>query len=686
MSYYTKITKAGLAAITTAMNSNAKVPIAYMAFGDGNGVVPEPNENSNSLVNEVYRTGINSVHEHEKNPNWLVCEAIIPSAVGGFNIREVALYDSTGGKMLAVASYPPTYKPTIEEGAAKIQTIRIIIQVDNTGVFELIIDPDVVLATLNDVNKNKIVPIASVNDLIEYRPLFNGQIVYLRSYHYGKATGWDYLTYDQNDSTEANYVTSFPAVEGGLWKRPTKDIIYAVDAGILPDNATDNTEAFTRLTKMLKVGDVVELPVGTCITGSFDINTLGVRFRGKQHAYSRILLKQEATIGVNEYNFFEKIRVQGPGINIAGSYLFTDKRNDNRADLDIHFYDCYFSEAEFVLKANGRGVLFEGNQFYNIRYSVAELNFPDENVFVPGGSDNQTFIESFRGFIFRKNRIHYSPCYFIYNIGPYAKNAKGFQFSENWIEGGGRFIVGYMKDALVNGNICYQRHTPYKCFELTGGENITITGNSISCHSTHPTYPRFGEFITSAGPLTGLVITGNTFNGMQKDLLRLSHNSSESKDISICNNIYINCFEESSSIFNITAGSIRRLTVNEKLNAPSSTWLPVRRSAGLSVYDHEIHVNATGTNLVHNFSRSQSLGSSPKQGIYTGTGIDEIQSISVGYEARMIEIWGDDGTRCYMPFGTELQQNGISINTDKLGFNATGNANKLNVIYSWKSE
>lgn len=166
MSYYTKITTAGLAAITAAMNNSSKVPITYMAFGDGNGYIPEPDENATSLVNEVYRVGVNKVEVHSKNPNWLVCEAIIPSAVGGFNIREVALYDSTGNTMLAIANYPPTYKPTIEEGAAKIQTIRIVLQVYNTGSFELIIDPDIVLATsqyVDDKNKEIIKLINSEN-------------------------------------------------------------------------------------------------------------------------------------------------------------------------------------------------------------------------------------------------------------------------------------------------------------------------------------------------------------------------------------------------------------------------------------------------------------------------------------------------------------------------------------------
>lgn len=174
MSYYTKITKAGLAAITAAMNNNSKVPITYMAFGDGNGYIPEPDEDASSLVNEVYRVGVNKVDVHSKNPNWLVCEAIIPSAVGGFNIREVALYDSTGNTMLAIASYPPTYKPTVEEGAAKIQTIRIVIQVDNLGNFELIVDPDVVLATIEHVNN--IEENLRKNNIFTVHSLINSQI------------------------------------------------------------------------------------------------------------------------------------------------------------------------------------------------------------------------------------------------------------------------------------------------------------------------------------------------------------------------------------------------------------------------------------------------------------------------------------------------------------------------------
>lgn len=219
MSYYTKITRAGLSAITSAMANNTKVPITYMAFGDGHGVVPEPDENSSSLINEVFRVGVNKVEKHAKNDNWLVCEAIIPSAVGGFNIREVALFDNTGTTMLAVASYPPTYKPSIEEGAAKIQTIRIVLQVDNVGNFELVIDPDVVLATVEYVNQElekKKFSVDSLPDLMRLTPP-DGTYAYLTSYHGGWAVENPYIgprgggdfVYDSGKKNTNNGITIF---------------------------------------------------------------------------------------------------------------------------------------------------------------------------------------------------------------------------------------------------------------------------------------------------------------------------------------------------------------------------------------------------------------------------------------------------------------------------------------------
>ncbi|EKJ2270830.1 tail fiber protein, partial [Escherichia coli] len=71
---------------------------------------------------------------------------IIPENEGGFWIREIGLYDDEG-VLIAVANCPETYKPQLQEGSGRTQTIRMILVVTNTEAITLKIDPSVVLAT-----------------------------------------------------------------------------------------------------------------------------------------------------------------------------------------------------------------------------------------------------------------------------------------------------------------------------------------------------------------------------------------------------------------------------------------------------------------------------------------------------------------------------------------------------------
>ncbi|EOU3949267.1 phage tail protein, partial [Pseudomonas aeruginosa] len=73
-------------------------------------------------------------------------EQIIPENEGGFWIREIGLYDDEG-VLIAVANCPETYKPQLQEGSGRTQTIRMILVVTNTAAITLKIDPSVVLAT-----------------------------------------------------------------------------------------------------------------------------------------------------------------------------------------------------------------------------------------------------------------------------------------------------------------------------------------------------------------------------------------------------------------------------------------------------------------------------------------------------------------------------------------------------------
>ena len=147
--FYTLLTQVGATEWVNAEIGGTHVPVSYLALGDGNGAAVVPTEAMTVLVNEVHRVPITSVTADAQNPNWLVFEAVIPAAVGGWTIREIGLIggNGVGNRLLAVGNFPATYKPVLSEGAVKDLVIRLVIQVSNASVVQLTIDPSVVVAT-----------------------------------------------------------------------------------------------------------------------------------------------------------------------------------------------------------------------------------------------------------------------------------------------------------------------------------------------------------------------------------------------------------------------------------------------------------------------------------------------------------------------------------------------------------
>lgn len=185
--YYSVFTKKGLELLTEAIRNGTKLGITSMAFGDGGGSLPVPNENFTSMVREVHRTQLNSLAPDPNNANWLRADAIIASATGGFNIRELGLY--AGNVLVAYSNYPATYKPNPSDGTARIMSFRMILQIDNTANFDLVIDPDVVLATIQKVEdtkleiyQNTVNTVQSILDLLKLESL-DGLVVNVDSYH-----------------------------------------------------------------------------------------------------------------------------------------------------------------------------------------------------------------------------------------------------------------------------------------------------------------------------------------------------------------------------------------------------------------------------------------------------------------------------------------------------------------------
>lgn len=147
------LTNNGKALIAGATVSN-KINYSHIAVGDGNGSVPVPSETRTALINEKARIALNVVEINPNNTNQIVCEAIIPSNVGGFYIRELGLY--AGNTMVVNASYPPTYKPLADEGGAREINIKLVINIQNAEVIALYLDDSLIYATREWVNNNYI--------------------------------------------------------------------------------------------------------------------------------------------------------------------------------------------------------------------------------------------------------------------------------------------------------------------------------------------------------------------------------------------------------------------------------------------------------------------------------------------------------------------------------------------------
>lgn len=150
--YKTVITKAGAEKLAAATVPNGKkVNFTAMAVGDGGGTLPAPNANQTKLVNEVWRHALNKISQDKKNKNYVVAELLIPPEVGGFWMREMGLYDDTG-TLIAVGNMAESYKPKLEEGSGRAQTVRMVIMVSDISSVELTIDTSTVMASQDYVD------------------------------------------------------------------------------------------------------------------------------------------------------------------------------------------------------------------------------------------------------------------------------------------------------------------------------------------------------------------------------------------------------------------------------------------------------------------------------------------------------------------------------------------------------
>lgn len=150
--FFAVVTDLGTKEMLEAVGEERKVNITHFAVGDGGGRYYEPDTAMTELKNEVWRGEIGSCRISEKSENVMIVETTMPSDVGGFTIREMALFDEKG-TMIAICNTPDTAKVRVTDGVVHELLLKMEILLNNKDSVQLVTDPNVVTATKEDVNR-----------------------------------------------------------------------------------------------------------------------------------------------------------------------------------------------------------------------------------------------------------------------------------------------------------------------------------------------------------------------------------------------------------------------------------------------------------------------------------------------------------------------------------------------------
>lgn len=155
------ITTLGLTKLASATPLN-QLNISALAVGDGNGGYPTLDPSMTSLTNEVWRGTPSPPIRDANSPNVLIFEAVIPPSVGGFTVREQAIFDDAGD-MIAIGQTSVVEKPLPNNATGVILTVRLHIQLDNAEQVDLFFQDDPTISAGNISNANG----GSVQDFID---------------------------------------------------------------------------------------------------------------------------------------------------------------------------------------------------------------------------------------------------------------------------------------------------------------------------------------------------------------------------------------------------------------------------------------------------------------------------------------------------------------------------------------
>lgn len=166
--YYSVVTDIGEELLAKAVQQNKKLNIVSLAAGDGNGAYYRPTSDMTALKKECWRGDIKSYEIDSISKNVIKVSGVIPSDVGRFVLRELALFDDNDN-MIVVSNAPDLLKAVLAEGALTEAVVYMRVAFSNTDVVNIQVNSSVVYATMQELDAHK-------NDENEHKELFSQKV------------------------------------------------------------------------------------------------------------------------------------------------------------------------------------------------------------------------------------------------------------------------------------------------------------------------------------------------------------------------------------------------------------------------------------------------------------------------------------------------------------------------------
>jgi len=456
------------------------------------------------------------------------------------------------------------------------------------------------------------------------------------------------------------------------------------DFGAKGDGITNDTIAIQNCINKASSTGVIFFPS----TGSFynvtsltipeDKNNLKLLGTGMVHSY--ICFSSPNAISIQaEGVHIDSLKIKGAGIYASDSYIFKDERPNNRADFDITIRNCFILDVETAVFCRGRGVIIEFCAFYRIHYQIIKADFPLLEGFQPGPEDIQAYKSGFRGFIFRDNRIHYSPCEILNNVGENKMNLSGVLITGNQLEGSTTYIEGYVRNCEITNNIHYHiGNVREALIILHGCDNVNIELNVSGKKKSNEGIDSYSnKIVHCTGKYNNLTIKAN-IQDVYKDVFYFNAGG-ENLDLQVnASNI---CIADTSCYSLLRLGDAVSVydgvNVRGTIKSPASNFTAVKRCGNL-VKNHNINLDIIGDFLSYN--NLDSVETSTRKtvsGLYSGDGTTNRQ-ITIKYKPALVQVFSNNFF-WIKPIGTSILAPNIIINDS--GFTVTLTANLPNETY-----